>query len=71
LFLPKGTPQPVVDKLYQVGVEMMKNPQVVKRLAEGGVTIVTSKSPADFTAFVKSETDRFGKVIKDSHIETE
>jgi tripartite-type tricarboxylate transporter receptor subunit TctC len=71
LFLPKGTPQPIVDKLYQVGVEMMKNPQVVKRLAEGGVTIVTSKSPADFTGFVKSETDRFGKVIKDSHIETE
>jgi tripartite-type tricarboxylate transporter receptor subunit TctC len=71
LFLPKGTPQPVVDKLYKVGVEMMHNPQVVKRLDEGGVTITTSKSPADFVAFVKSETDRFGKVIKDAHIETE
>ena len=71
LFLPKGTPQPIVDKLYQVGVETMKNPQVVKRMNEGGVTIVTSKSPTAFTAFVKSETDRFGKVIKDAHIETE
>jgi tripartite-type tricarboxylate transporter receptor subunit TctC len=71
LFVPKGTPQPVVNKLYKVGVEMMKDAQVVKRLGESGITIVTSKSPADFVAFVKGETDRFGKVIKDANIPTE
>ena len=71
LFVPKGSPKTVVDKLYQVGVQMMKDATVVKRLTEGGVTIVTSKSPADFTAFVKSETTRYGKVIKDAHIQTE
>jgi tripartite-type tricarboxylate transporter receptor subunit TctC len=71
IFVPKGTPQPIVNKLYKVGVETMKDPQVVKRMAEAGITIVTSKSPADFTAFVKSETDRYGKVIKDANIETE
>jgi tripartite-type tricarboxylate transporter receptor subunit TctC len=71
LFVPKGTPQPVVNKLFKVGHEMMKDPLVVKRLADGGVTIVTSKSPADFVNFVKAETDRFGKVIKDNNIQTE
>jgi tripartite-type tricarboxylate transporter receptor subunit TctC len=71
LFVPKSTPQPVIDKLYKVGVEMMKDAQVVKRLGESGITIVTSKSPADFVAFVKGETDRFGKVIKDANIPTE
>lgn len=71
LFLPKDTPQPIVSKFYKVGVAMMKDPNVVKRLGDNGITIVTSKSPADFTAFVKSETDRFGKVIKDNHIQTE
>jgi tripartite-type tricarboxylate transporter receptor subunit TctC len=71
LFVPKGTPQPVVNKLFKVGHEMMKDPQVVKRMAEGGVTIVTSKSSADFVEFVKSETERFGKVIKDNKMETE
>jgi tripartite-type tricarboxylate transporter receptor subunit TctC len=40
-------------------------------MTEGGVTIVTSKSPADFVAFVKKETERFGKVIKDANIQTE
>ncbi|HEU0290395.1 MAG TPA: tripartite tricarboxylate transporter substrate binding protein [Burkholderiales bacterium] len=71
VFVPRGTPQPVVNKLFKVSHEMMKDPQVVKRLTDGGVTIVTSKSPADFVAFVKAETERFGKVIKDNNIVTE
>ncbi len=71
LFVPKGTPQPVVNKLYKVGIEMMKNPQVISRLGDAGITIITSKSPADFVAFLKSETTRFGKVIKDSNLETQ
>jgi tripartite-type tricarboxylate transporter receptor subunit TctC len=71
IFVPKGTPQPVVNKLYRVGVDMMKSPQVVKRLGDSGITIVTSKAPADFVAFVKSETERYGKAIKDAGIATE
>ena len=71
LFVPQGTPQPVVKKLYQVGTQMMKDQRVVKRLGDSGITIVTSKSPADFVGFVKAETARFGKVIKDAKIETQ
>jgi tripartite-type tricarboxylate transporter receptor subunit TctC len=71
VFVPKGTPQAVVNRLYQVSVAMMKDPQVVKRLGDSGITIVTSKSPAEFVAFVKAETERFGKVIKDANIQTE
>jgi len=71
LFVPQGTPKAVVNKLYKVGVEMMNDPNVVKRLGDNGITIITSKSPADFVAFVKAETERFGKVIKDNNIQTE
>jgi len=71
LFVPKGTPQPVVKQLYRAGVDMMKDSRVMKRLGDSGITIVSSQSPADFVAFVKSETERFGKVIADNHIRTE
>jgi tripartite-type tricarboxylate transporter receptor subunit TctC len=40
-------------------------------MGENGIEIVTSKSPAEFTAFVKDETERFGKVIRDAKIQTE
>ena len=71
LFVPQGTPKPVVNRLYDVGVAMMKDAQVMKRLGDNGITIVTSKSPAEFVAFVKAETERFGKVIRDNNIRTE
>lgn len=71
LFVPKGTPRPVVDRLYRVGQSTMKNPTVIKRLSDSGVTIVTSKSPEDFTAFLKSEDERFARVIKEGKIQTE
>ncbi len=71
LFVPKGTPTPVVNTLFKVGQDAMKDAAVNKRLSDSGVAVVTSKSPADFTNFVKSETERFGKVIRDSNIQTE
>lgn len=71
LFVPIGTPRSVVNKLQQVAHETMKNALVQKRLIDGGVSIVTTKSPEEFLNFVKSETDRFGKVIRDSKIQTE
>ncbi|MGQ0524186.1 MAG: Bug family tripartite tricarboxylate transporter substrate binding protein [Betaproteobacteria bacterium] len=71
IFLPKGTPQPVVNRMFKTSTEMMKDQRVVKRLGDAGITIVTSKSPADFVGFLKSETERFGKVIRDAKIPTE
>jgi tripartite-type tricarboxylate transporter receptor subunit TctC len=71
IFVPRNTAQHVVNKLYQVSIGMMKDRQVVKRLGDSGITIVTSKSPAEFATFVRNETERFGKVIKDANIPTE
>ncbi len=71
IFAPKGTPQPVVSKLYAATIKTMADPDVLKRLAAGGVDAVTSKSPKDFAAFVKAETERFGKVIKDAGVTAE
>jgi tripartite-type tricarboxylate transporter receptor subunit TctC len=71
LFVPKGTPRPVVNRLFEAGVKTMQHPQVVKRLGDVGVTIVTSRSPEDFHAFVQRETERFGKLIRDAKIETQ
>lgn len=71
LFVPKGAPAAVVDKLQKIGHATMKDAGVQKKLGDSGVAIITSKSPADFRAFLKSETDRFGKAIKDNNIQTE
>jgi tripartite-type tricarboxylate transporter receptor subunit TctC len=64
IFVPTGTPKPIVDKLYAVTVKVMRSPEVIERLGHGGVEAVTSASPAEFAKFVASETDRWGKAAK-------
>ncbi len=71
IYVPKGTPRPVINKLFKVAQETMKHPDVIKRMTDGGVNIVLSKSPEDFAKFWQGENDRFAKVIKDANIETD
>jgi tripartite-type tricarboxylate transporter receptor subunit TctC len=71
LFVPKGTPANVVNTLFKAGQASMKNPDVLKKLGDSGVAAIISKDPADFRTFVKSETDRFAKAIRDNNIQTE
>ena len=65
VFVPAGTPKEVVDKLYGAVIETMKSPEVVQRLATGGVDVVTSK-PGEFSKFVQSETERWGKAVREA-----
>ena len=71
IYVPKGTPKPVIDKLFDISQQTMKHGDVLKRLSEGGVAVVVSKSPAEFRKFWEAEDQRFGKIIKDANIETE
>ena len=64
LFVPAGTPAPIVHRLYDVTVKVMHSPEVVERLGRGGVEVVTSPSPEAFARFVAAETERWGKAAK-------
>ena len=71
IYLPKGASAAVIKRLYDVAQETMRHAEVVKRMAESGVSIVTSKSPEEFTQFWKSEHQRFAKIVRDAKIPTE
>jgi tripartite-type tricarboxylate transporter receptor subunit TctC len=71
IYVPRGTPKPIIDKLFDISQQTMKHGEVVKRLEEGGVAVVLSKSPAEFRKFWEAEDQRFGKIIKSANIETE
>ena len=66
MFVPAGTPRPIVEKLHAALLQTMATPEVAQRFAAGGVNVVTSKTPQEFSAFVAAETARWGKVAKES-----
>jgi tripartite-type tricarboxylate transporter receptor subunit TctC len=65
LFAPKGTPQPVVDKLSAEVQRILKLPDVREKLAALGAEPVGSRQ-VEFAAHVKKEIDKWAKVVKTS-----
>ncbi len=70
IFLPAGTPKDIVARLNGEVVKALAAPDVKKRLLEAGI-VATSSSPEGFTAYVKAETTKWAKVIKDAGITVE
>jgi tripartite-type tricarboxylate transporter receptor subunit TctC len=66
VFVPAGTPKEVVDRLLPAVLQAMQTQDVVTRLNNGGVEVVTS-SPAAFTEFVAAETRKWARVVKESN----
>jgi len=60
---PAGLPKPILDSLHKAIVTSVNTPQVRAKLEERGVTIRTSR-PDEFLAYVKSENEKWAKVVK-------
>jgi tripartite-type tricarboxylate transporter receptor subunit TctC len=63
-FVPKGTPKAIVDRLYSVSAEVLKSPDVKERFATVGGAEGIGMPPVQFHARVKSDAERYRKVIQ-------
>jgi tripartite-type tricarboxylate transporter receptor subunit TctC len=60
-------PRPIVQKLYAGISESLKSPEVAARLAGDGSTPVGS-TPEQFGAHIRSEIDKWRRLVKDANI---
>lgn len=65
LLAPKGTPQPIIDKLYREVQQALQTNEVKSYMATAGIEIVGS-TPAEFGKFFRAERDLWAKVVKDT-----
>ena len=63
VFVPAGTPTGIVTKLNNEIVRVMRLPEVQERLPRQGLTF-TPGTPQQFAAFVQSEKDKWGALVK-------
>ena len=66
LAVPAGTPRDIVNKLYTATVATMMMPEIRDKLDRQGAIVLTSKSPEAAREFLNNETQRWGKVVKDT-----
>jgi tripartite-type tricarboxylate transporter receptor subunit TctC len=67
---PAGTPKPIIDRLHQEIVKIVSSPEVRERFAKQGVE-VAPQTPEQFNAYLRSEVERWGKVVKDAGIKAD
>lgn len=63
IFAPKGTPQPILDKLNSQIVAAVKDPAVKQRMEEGGF-VLSGTSQADAQRMVEQETVKWKSIVE-------
>jgi tripartite-type tricarboxylate transporter receptor subunit TctC len=64
LFAPKGTPQPVIDRVNAEVRKTLEIPDVQKRFVESGGAEAVGMTPAEFLARIKADAERYKRVIQ-------
>ena len=67
IFVAAATPKEIVDLLNREIVKIMALPDVKEKCAQLGFDVVAN-TPAEFAAYIKTDVEKWGKVIKDAKI---
>jgi tripartite-type tricarboxylate transporter receptor subunit TctC len=65
LVAPAGTPDAAIGKLFAAFTQATRSPEIVKAISDQGATALASASPQEFAQFMVSETEKFGKVVRE------
>ena len=71
IYVPKGTPKAIIDKLYKVTVKVVNDPGTGQLYSKVSAQQITSDSPAEFAKFMRDQDAFWGKVTKDLGIKVE
>ncbi len=69
-FVPAKTPPAIIKKINEDVVAALGHPMVKERLEQFGATLVGS-TPQELAAFLKSEMDKWGPVIREAKIKVD
>jgi len=66
----KGTPRPIIDKMYQEILKAAQDP-LIKRAWESAAAEFGGQKPEEFAKYVRDEIERWGKVSKAAGIKVD
>jgi len=64
LFAPAGTPEPVLARLREEVAKALAADDVKEKLNNAGGLQAFATSPAEFTALIKRDSDKYGKLVR-------
>jgi tripartite-type tricarboxylate transporter receptor subunit TctC len=70
LIAPKGTPRAIIDKLNAAANQALKTPDLRQKITSQGNEPIGG-TPEEFAALIKSESQKWGAVVKKADIKPE
>jgi tripartite-type tricarboxylate transporter receptor subunit TctC len=70
IFVPAGTPGPVIEQLHRALVRAYRSPEIEAQLRATG-SYAAADTPEEFAAFVRTENEKWSRVIRDAGIKPE
>lgn len=67
LLAPTGTPAAVLDGLQKASVEALKDAKV-RQVLTNQAAVPVGDTPAEFSAFIRSETAKYAKIVEVTHL---
>ena len=71
LFVPAGTPAPIVKKIFDAATFAMQQPSIKAALAREGTEVSLSASPDAFGSFLVEDAKFWVKLVKDAGVKLE
>jgi tripartite-type tricarboxylate transporter receptor subunit TctC len=70
LFAPKGTPQPILEKMNSTLLEVVKSKEFADKLQPSGIEPAPYTLPA-YVAFINAERERLAKIAQKAHMQAD
>jgi tripartite-type tricarboxylate transporter receptor subunit TctC len=70
MLAPAGTPADIIARLHKEIVAVAGNPDIRERLEKEGMAVVAG-TPQAFGAYIRSETEKWAKIVKSAGIQPE
>lgn len=64
LLAPAGTPGPVVARIHKEVTAALSMPEIRNRLIAAGIDNIVGSNPAELAAFIRTETEKYGRLVK-------
>ena len=71
LFAPAKMPPALLAQIYTSTIKVLDSAEMKEALGKQLISVVTSKSPSDYTRFVSEEVAKWAAVIRDNNIALE
>jgi tripartite-type tricarboxylate transporter receptor subunit TctC len=71
LVAPAGTPREILVRLNEAVANSVRAPDLAKRFLERGIELTASASPEEFSAHIRAEVEKKGRLAREAGIKPE